>query len=153
MAALLLDSYSLHRDGSLELWLAGKPTPQARHRHARGRTYDPSKADKIAMATSVEQGMLSVPHAILNAPCIGLSICFHMQIPKSWSKKKQIQSLNSLHTSKPDVDNLLKFLMDGFNQILWYDDAIISKVEMKKVYSRRGGVKITITPYEEGRIV
>ena len=39
------------------------------------------------------------------------------------------------YTNKPDIDNMLKFVMDAGNNVIWYDDSQIFKVEMEKVYS------------------
>ena len=45
---------------------------------------------------------------------------------------------------KPDIDNLLKFIMDSGNKILWVDDSQIWKVEMEKVYSEIPSTTIEI---------
>ena len=43
----------------------------------------------------------------------GCSIIFYIKMPKSWSKKKKEQMVLKPHTQKPDLDNLLKSLMDA----------------------------------------
>ena len=45
---------------------------------------------------------------------------------------------------KPDIDNMLKFIMDSGNKILWVDDSQIWKVEMEKVYSEIPSTTIDI---------
>ena len=45
---------------------------------------------------------------------------------------------------KPDIDNLLKFVMDVGNGVLWKDDSQIYKVDMEKIYSVNGYTKITV---------
>ena len=45
-------------------------------------------------------------------PC-GASITFFIPCPPSWSNKKKNLMHLKLHQSKPDLDNLLKALMDG----------------------------------------
>lgn len=45
---------------------------------------------------------------------------------------------------KPDIDNLLKFVMDAGNGVLWKDDSQIYKVDMEKIYSVKGYTNITV---------
>jgi Holliday junction resolvase RusA-like endonuclease len=46
----------------------------------------------------------------------GADVTFWMPMPKSWSKKKRYAMAGSWHTGKPDLDNLLKALMDALNK-------------------------------------
>ena len=43
----------------------------------------------------------------------GYAICFFMPMPKSWSKKKKAEMLGTPHIQTPDLDNLLKSLLDA----------------------------------------
>ena len=53
-------------------------------------------------------------------------------MPKSWSKKKKLLKLGTPHTSKPDLDNLIKNILDRGNNILWEDDKNISYITASK---------------------
>lgn len=46
-------------------------------------------------------------------PAQGLSICFYIPCPPSWSKIKKKRHHGMFHQSKPDLDNLLKALTDS----------------------------------------
>ena len=46
--------------------------------------------------------------------------------------------------NKPDIDNLLKFVMDAGNKVLWNDDCRIWRVVMEKVYSVEPGTEIIV---------
>ncbi len=52
--------------------------------------------------------------------------------PQSWSKKKKAETI--FKTSKPDVDNLAKLVMDACNEIIWMDDAQIAVLTTQKSY-------------------
>ena len=39
------------------------------------------------------------------------------------------------HYKKPDLSNLIKFIEDAFNNVLWKDDALISYMFATKKYS------------------
>lgn len=40
-------------------------------------------------------------------------IVFYLPMPQSWSKKKKAEYSNQPHKSKPDLDNILKGIMDA----------------------------------------
>ncbi len=47
--------------------------------------------------------------------------------------------------SKPDVDNVAKFVFDALNGIYWKDDAIIVDSRIVKIYGAEPRTEITIT--------
>ncbi len=52
-----------------------------------------------------------------------IDICFHLKMPKSWSKKKKLEMFGKPHQQRPDVDNLEKSIMDVFckdDSRIWY---------------------------------
>lgn len=59
-----------------------------------------------------------------------------MQIPVSWTKKKQVAASKGevRATKKPDADNVLKAVTDACNGILWADDAQIVVTTVRKLY-------------------
>ena len=46
------------------------------------------------------------------------------------------------HTSKPDLDNLLKLVLDALKP--WVDDAQISRLETQKLYSQEGKTELLL---------
>jgi len=61
---------------------------------------------------------------------------FHIPMPKSWSKKKKIQMNYADHQQRPDIDNLLKGLMDA----LLEEDSHIHTVYARKIWSDHGAI-------------
>ena len=57
-------------------------------------------------------------------------------MPKSWSKKKKMQMLYCDHQQRPDIDNLLKGLMDA----LLEEDSHIHTVYARKIWSDEGAI-------------
>ncbi|GAB3283120.1 RusA family crossover junction endodeoxyribonuclease [Larkinella harenae] len=68
-----------------------------------------------------------------------LKIVFHLPISASLSKKKQIAHLGQLHRHKPDVDNLLKGLMDAWLK----NDQAVASVWIEKRWAAQGGIEIS----------
>jgi len=75
-----------------------------------------------------------------------LCVLFNFETPKSWTVQKKQDALDgqSLHTSKPDVDNLLKAVKDALNKIAYEDDSLVSVVFAAKQYSLKPGVFILV---------
>lgn len=83
----------------------------------------------------------------LNAPfdcALSLELEFHMPIAAGVSKKKRGALNGADHTNKPDIDNLIKYVLDVGNEILWTDDSIICGVSAMKVHSLEPKTIITI---------
>lgn len=78
-----------------------------------------------------------------------IDVVFYMQTPKSVSniKKNAVNLRNEVIrvTKKPDIDNLLKAILDGLNGIAFDDDNQITDVTMKKRYSLTPRIEIDIT--------
>lgn len=69
----------------------------------------------------------------------GCDIEFGIPMPKSWSKKKKYQMDGEAHTQKPDLDNLLKALLDAHMG----DDAGVHTLNrLTKVWSDHGYIGI-----------
>jgi len=59
-------------------------------------------------------------------------------MPKSWSKKKKAEMLGQPHQQKPDIDNLLKALMDA----VLPEDSHIYDIRATKYWGNVGGIDI-----------
>ncbi len=65
-------------------------------------------------------------------------IVFYIPMPKSWSKKKMIKMYDTPHNQKPDIDNLVKAVMDA----LMTDDKQVWKIKAEKRWSDSGAIMI-----------
>lgn len=72
-----------------------------------------------------------------------VSLQFVLPMPVSWSKKKRAALNGQPHQQKPDVDNLVKSVLDA----LLADDSSIHTVHATKTWGEEGS--ITITSLEE----
>ncbi len=107
------------------------PKPQQRHRHTRkGWTYDPSKKDKAEFLLMALKHKPTKPYKNVH-----LILTFSFQRPKSHYRSGKLKATSPKnHTTKPDIDNLVKFVMDALNRNFWSDDSQIFSIEAKKVY-------------------
>lgn len=77
---------------------------------------------------------------------ISLDITFALPIPESWSKRRK--AAPGEHISRPDLDNLLKAVLDGFNGIVFRDDSQITQLHANKVYAEEPGVFVMVERVE-----
>ena len=66
----------------------------------------------------------------------GSTVIFYLPMPKSWSKKKKALMLGKGHQQKPDVDNLLKAVMDAVLK----EDCHIYDIHSQKFWAEKGRI-------------
>lgn len=67
---------------------------------------------------------------------VRLNVFFNISMPKSWSEKKRAAMHGKPHQQKPDIDNLVKGLLDA----LCTDDAFVYEVHAAKHWSNSGSI-------------
>lgn len=72
----------------------------------------------------------------------------HMPIPPSWPKIKQKNALHKPHVSRPDADNIMKFIGDALNGLLWTDDCLIYEYSIIKFYGEEAKTVIRIEAHD-----
>ena len=70
---------------------------------------------------------------------ISMTIRADYEIPKSFSKKKQIEALSGKlrPRTKPDLDNIAKIVCDALNKVAYYDDNQVIDLHVTKFYSNQ----------------
>jgi len=129
----------------IEFFIAGNPQALKRHRtYRRGNIniqVDPSADAKQSFLACAMQYRPERPY---DKP-IMVTMEFRFQRPKSHYGAKGLKTTApALHTSRPDVSNLVKFCEDALNGIYYRDDSIIACLIAKKRYADVAGIAITI---------
>lgn len=111
----------------------GRPKGKARPRFANGHTYTPRTTrdyEKLIGECYKEQD-----NRVFNG-AISVSIEAVFKIPTSWSKKKTWETIDQGKRPeiRPDIDNIVKVVLDGLNGIAYEDDSQVVEVNAKKVY-------------------
>ncbi|UTG99338.1 RusA family crossover junction endodeoxyribonuclease [Macrococcoides canis] len=75
---------------------------------------------------------------------IKLTILFEMPMLKSWSNPQKQRMIKAYHSKKPDIDNLLKTVLDAANGHLWIDDGQIVEIHSAKRYAETTKIKIKL---------
>ncbi len=117
---------------SLTLKFDGNPTPLQRPRFgARGKVYTPQKSQSTKRRMAIEALHFMKGRKLLSCP-VEIEIHFKMKMPKS---PKPHQREGAPHYYRPDLSNLIKLVEDALNEVVWTDDAVISKIIAVKSYS------------------
>lgn len=122
-----------------ELFIKTVPIPKGRPRFYGGHAVTPEKTRKYEKLIRD-----SWEHGILEADSLMIDMEFVMPIPQSLSKKKQTELVATPHTKKPDLDNLVKAVLDALNGVAFVDDSRISNINASKEYGREPSVWIGI---------
>ena len=120
--------------------IQGNPIPQQRHRHFKFGTYDPCKKDKQEFLKKAKL------YQKINIPIIFplyINIKFYMKRPKSHFRTGKFANMikdkwiRLPHTKKPDIDNLIKFVLDALQGHNGYflDDSQVVRLYAEKLYT------------------
>lgn len=71
-------------------------------------------------------------------PESGCRITFIIPMPDSWSKKKRAEHVGRPHQQKPDLDNLMKSLMDA----IFEEDSAVWDARITKIWGEKGQIQI-----------
>ena len=130
----------------IDFIIEGKPKPLQRHRATRrGIMYDPSKKDKADFLTRCLE---FAPKTPLEG-ALWIELVFSMPRPKSHYRTgknagKLKEGSPTMHTKKPDLDNLVKFVCDAIDRKFYLDDAQITRIQAVKIYAEQPSTEITI---------
>lgn len=74
----------------------------------------------------------------VSIPESGATVIFRIPMPPSWSMKKRRQMDGKPHQQKPDVDNILKAILDA----VYASDAGVWDIRVVKLWSDEGSIEV-----------
>lgn len=119
--------------------IPGDPIPLARARYGNRRVWDSQKEVKLISGISLTQQHQEKP--FFKGP-LHMDLVFYIELPHN--RRKPYKHQFDYHYYKPDLDNLIKFIADIANGILYTDDCIISSISAKKIYDYEPRTQITL---------
>ena len=125
----------------------GEPVAKGRPRFTRrGHTYTPKKTadyEKQIKQQLIEQGA----EPFQKETPLRVEVMFYKGHLKSWTKKQAFQAEDGslLPVKRPDLDNYVKAILDGANEILWHDDSQIVDLLLYKRYDKKPRVEIKVS--------
>lgn len=140
----------------IEFTIYGEPVAQGRPRFSSHggftRAYDPKKSKDFKNYVKLVASEFA-PQKLLEGPLL-LEVKVYKPSLKSFSKKKAAAAERGelRPVTKPDVDNYVKGIKDGLNQVIWKDDSQIVSLLVQKFYSEKPRVEVKVSciePQEE----
>jgi len=134
---------------SVSFTVPGTPVGKGRPRFARQgafvRTFTPEKTASYENLVKVKAEEAMHGRQIFEG-AVSVEISLFITPPASWSQRKQREALGGaiLPTSKPDVDNCLKGIMDACNEIVFMDDKQAVDVLVRKRYDNTARTLIRV---------
>lgn len=117
----------------IEFTIPGEAVPWARAGARGAQRFTPAKQRSYAGALKMFCQRAMNGTGPLEGP-IELSVLAVYAWPKSLSSKKRAQPGAEWKTSRADLDNVEKIVMDALNTVAWADDALIASLHSWKKY-------------------
>lgn len=129
--------------------IPGNPVAKGRPRFTkRGFAYTPAKT-KSAEETIAWAWKNQSKEYFDDVP-IKVNIDFYKSPPKSTSKKRLalMENKEIRPTTRPDIDNYIKLVLDSLNGIAFKDDNQICELVSRKFYSKNPRIEIEMSEIE-----
>lgn len=93
--------------------------------------------------------LLKYPRYIPFEERIYIEIVAQFKVPKGTSKANTEKMLNGeiSPAKKPDIDNIVKIILDALNKLAFKDDNQITKLSIDKIYGKEDKVYVKIEEY------
>lgn len=126
----------------IRIEIPGQPVPKARARIYRDKRSGKPRGVTPAKTKDYEQTVAWCAAGVmagqrkLKGPLV-VDITFWMQTPISWSNKRRQEAFRGeiMPTTKPDIDNMTKAILDALNKIVYKDDAQVCIKHARKFYA------------------
>lgn len=131
-----------HSLSEVILTFSSLPVPKQRPRSSRnGKFYTPAKTKKSEEDLAFEclSQMKEKGLEIFECP---LHIDIEFQIARPKSVRRRVPAV------KPDIDNLIKTVLDGLNRCLYQDDKQVISVCAIKKYCSKDGMILRVKPID-----
>lgn len=125
----------------------GKGRPRAARRGAGVVMFTPEKtADYEALVAAAASNAMRAEAGPLFTGPLEAVLEMRIPIPSSWSRAHKAAALagTELPTSKPDIDNVAKAILDACNGVVFRDDAQVAMLVATKAFSDESGVRVVI---------
>ena len=140
-------------DWPLKIVVPGVPVPWARAgaNTSRGLQFYTKPKSRKYVERIKGKAMIEMQGrgALLTGP-VSVRVMVNLPIPKSWPKwkRKAAAITHIMPTSKPDLDNFEKAVLDALTGIVFVDDAQVTDKIATKRYAAEPSLIVTVAPIE-----
>lgn len=124
--------------------IPGQPIAWARPRLSGKTFFDAQKPIKNNWAISLEYQSEDQP--FYTKTPLHLIVNFYFSVPASYKPQRRLELIGQPYLYKGDLDNLVKFLCDNCNAILFDDDCTIYQLTATKTYDLNPRTEFALIP-------
>lgn len=112
------------------------------------RAYTPENTKDYEMLIK-QYFKLKYPRYVPLENRVHVKIIAQFKIPKNATKKDKalIEEGKLSPAKKPDIDNIIKIILDALNKMAFKDDNQITKLEIEKIYGQEEKIYVSINEY------
>lgn len=124
---------------NLNITIYSNPVPKARPRtvfkNGKIRTYTPQKT-KVFENEIRSLALIAMREKKITEKPIMLKVNFGIPVPQSWSQVKKNKAFDNAikPITRPDLDNYIKCILDGLNNVVFKDDSQVVEITASKNY-------------------
>lgn len=134
--------------------LEGRPQGKGRPRYTvrAGRAFAYTPASTRAYESSIRQAWIEQDGRSFGSCPVALILRAYYPVPSKARKAEQEAMLTRKIpvSGKPDLDNVLKVVMDGLNGLAYEDDSQITCISATRAYGTRPRLEVEILPLIKG---
>ena len=135
---------------TVKFTVPGPPKGKARARTVKtkkGQTFSYTPEGTVLYENKIKTSYFQeCRESFQNGEALKITATAYFNIPKSTSKKKRQEMLSGqiLPTKKPDIDNIVKCILDALNKTAYHDDSQVVQLTITKRYAERPRVEVEI---------
>lgn len=132
---------------SITFFVPGKPRGKGRPRFSNGRAYTDEQTRAYEYQIAANYRRIAGKFRFSDDVFLKVRVHQLMPVPKNASKAKRTAMLEGCiyPSAKPDLDNVVKAVLDALNGVAYKDDARVVGLHSLKVYSDNPGVLVEIS--------
>ena len=132
---------------SIRFFVPGKPRGKGRPRFANGRAYTDSQTKAYEYQIAANYRRIAGKYKFPDDVFLKVRVQQQMPVPQSAIKAKKSAMLEgrTYPSAKPDLDNVVKAVLDALNGVAYKDDSRVVGLYSQKVYSDNPGVLVEIS--------
>ena len=132
---------------SIAFFVPGKPRGKGRPRFSNGRAYTDEQTRAYEYQIAANYRRIAGKFQFSDDVFLKVRVHQLMPVPKNASKAKKTAMLEGriYPSAKPDLDNVVKAVLDALNGVAYKDDARVVGIYSQKVYGDDPGVLVEIS--------
>ena len=137
----------------IQFRVSGKPVGKERARYSQktGGFYTPTKTKIFEhhVAYCARQCMMK-NKKIITSGAVAVDVVIFHKVPVSYNKQERVDALANLSRpiKTPDVDNVLKCIMDGMQNVVYKNDNQVVDARSRRCYGLDWSANVEVEFYE-----